>query len=364
MSLSPVDAHHQGEAERQAAEGRQHPGRPAFCRQRVDDQAQPAEEQDLRQRLAVGRPAGELLGQGEREDEGGQRRPPRPGEPGGQAAEGEHRAGPEQRRHAGRHAHPAGPEPGRHDHRQARHELRHHAPADLVEGEAVEVEQLVGAAERRPRLRNRQRPVVGDPVRELHVGRRVAPHDDLLGVIDQLVGAECGRHRDHPGNRPPGRARLLRPLRQGALPPAGDPAQAEIDEQHRHRHRHHQHQHRREPAGEQQRQPGEQPGHRQQRRQHRQPPQQPPGRARRRASPLPGRTRRTSPARRTRRPRSARRTSPGRRTSPARRDGRLLTAHDGRQAARVGFRVGAHLMASLAGASLASGGVSSAPGHR
>ena len=140
----PVDAHHQGETERQAAERRQHPGRPAFGRQRVDDQAQPAQEQDLRQRLAVGRPAGELLGQGEREDQSRQRRPSRPGEPGGQPAEGEHRAGPEQRRHQDRRAHPAGPEPGRHDHRQPGHELRHHAVADLVEGDAVEVEQAGG----------------------------------------------------------------------------------------------------------------------------------------------------------------------------------------------------------------------------
>ena len=61
---------------------------------RVDDQAEPAEEQDLRHRLAVGRPAGELLRQGEREHQGRQRRPPRPDEPGGQAAEGEHRAAP------------------------------------------------------------------------------------------------------------------------------------------------------------------------------------------------------------------------------------------------------------------------------
>ena len=63
----------------------------------VDDQAESAEEQDLRHRLAVGGPAGELLRQGQGEDEGGERSPARPDEPGGQAAEGEHPARPEHR---------------------------------------------------------------------------------------------------------------------------------------------------------------------------------------------------------------------------------------------------------------------------
>ena len=118
--------------------------------ERVDDQAEPAEEQDLRQRLAVGRPAGELLGQGEREDEGRQRGPPRPGEPGGQAAEGQHRARAENR----------APSPPPRSRRRSRTPPARiiGSPAmncgttvfaDLVVGEAGEREPVMGAAERR-----------------------------------------------------------------------------------------------------------------------------------------------------------------------------------------------------------------------
>jgi hypothetical protein len=152
----PVDAHQQGEAESEAAERRDRPGTGPVRLQRVDDEAEPAEEQDLRQRLAVVRPARELLRQRDRQDQCRQRRPPRPGEPGGQPAEGEHRAGPEHRRHRDRGSHTPDPETGREDHRQAGHELRHNAVADLVEGGAAEVEQVMGAAECRACLRDRQ----------------------------------------------------------------------------------------------------------------------------------------------------------------------------------------------------------------
>jgi hypothetical protein len=70
--------------------------------------------------------------------------------------------------------------------------------------------------------------MASDPRPELDVGGRIEPDDDLLRVIDHLMDAKRGRHHEHTGDRPPGRARLLRPLlRQGSLPPVRDPAQAQ-----------------------------------------------------------------------------------------------------------------------------------------
>jgi len=152
----PVDAHQDGQAESQAAQRGGDPGRGPAGRQRVDDQAEPAKEQDLRQRLAEGRPAGVLLRQGEGEDQSRQWCPPWPDQPGGQAAEREHRGRPEHRCDQDRRAHPADPETGRENHRQPGHELRHDAPTDLVVRGAGKNERVVEAAERRARLRDRQ----------------------------------------------------------------------------------------------------------------------------------------------------------------------------------------------------------------
>ena len=137
---------------------------------------------------------------------------------------------------------------------------------------------MARAAECRAIRRDRQRAVVRDPVRELDVGPRVPHHEDELGMVDHLIDAESERDRDHGGGRPPRRACCPGGARRPrALPPAGDPAQAEHHQHHRQRHRHDQHERRGEVAQEQQRQPGQQPGHGQQGRQDGQPPQQPPG---------------------------------------------------------------------------------------
>jgi hypothetical protein len=264
-----VDAHQQGQAESEAAEPGADPGAKTIGVERVDDQAEPAEEQDLRERLAVGRPAGELLRQRDREHEGRERGPPWPDQPSSQPAEGQHCARADDGAHGHRRRHPAGPEPRGQDHRQSRHELRHDCAAALVEGETLEREHVAGAAECAAVLRDRQRPVMGDPVRELDVRRGIASHDDELRVVDELIGAERDRHRDHGGHRPPRRTRLLSlPRRLGTLPPAWDPAPAHHHEPDRGRHRQHYHEHRGEGPREQQRQPDQQPGHDQQGWQH------------------------------------------------------------------------------------------------
>ena len=137
----------------------------------------------------------------------------------------------------------------------------------------------MGAAERRARLRDREGPVPRDPGPELDVGRGIAHDDDLLGVIDQLLGAERGGHHDDAGHCPPRRARLPGGARgQGARPAVRDPPQAAGHQHGRHRHGQRHHKRPGEPAQHQQREPGQQPGHRQQRREHGQPAQQPAGR--------------------------------------------------------------------------------------
>ena len=86
---------------------------------------------------------------------------------------------------------------------------------------------------------------MGDPLRELEVGRRVAGHDDELGVVGGLVDAEGDGDRHHGGNGPPGRRDRPR-ARAGSRPGAraanpgrrhrGQPAQAEHHQRDGHRH--------------------------------------------------------------------------------------------------------------------------------
>ena len=94
----------------------------------------------------------------------------------------------------------------------------------------------MGAAEGLQRFRDVGRAVPSDPVGELQVGRRVAEHDDLLGVLSELPHSEPGCHHAvsrpepttaHPpvGGPSPARARPI-PAR-AVRPPRPIPARAE-----------------------------------------------------------------------------------------------------------------------------------------
>ena len=186
----------------------------------------------------------------------------------------------------------------------------------------------MGAAEGLQRFRDVGRAVPSDPVGELQVGRRVAEHDDLLGVLSELPHSEPGHHHERPGQSPPrhihrwavpagpglarsplglcgrlarsplglrgclarsplglrGRlarsplglcGRLARATGHGAAlvpgvpdtmrPGRGQFPQRHDDQRDRQRHGNNDHRDAREPAGQQERQAGDEPGHDQQR---------------------------------------------------------------------------------------------------
>ena len=241
MSLSPVDANQDDQAEDQAGQGGQHavlpgPGRVAgrgggrLARddQRVDQQAQAAEQQDLGQRRVERAAAGVLLGQAQGQGRGRGGRPPGPDQP-GQAAERQHRARADQRRGDQRGRDAAQPDRRGQDQGQAGHELRREARTGRIVVEAGERQARVRAAERVGRVGDGQRAVVRDPVRHLQVGGRVTDDDDLLGPVGDLPGREARGYRDRGRHRPPGH-RLFLAAKAG--PVRGPLAQREIAQAH------------------------------------------------------------------------------------------------------------------------------------
>jgi hypothetical protein len=167
----------------------------------------------------------------------------------------------------------ADPEACRKRHRQPGHELRHDRAADLVERRTGERDPR-RPAEGRGLLRDRQRPVLRDPGRELHVGRRVEHHDDFLGVIDRLVYSEREGHPGEGDERPPRRPGRAAGGRGAYAAHSGQRGHPPPSHGHDHgRKQQPQHYHRRglEPAEEQQREAGQQERQHQQRGQHGQP---------------------------------------------------------------------------------------------
>ena len=184
------------------------PGQSVSCRVPVDDervgqQAQAAEQQDLGQRLAERAAAGVLLGQAQRQHGRRGRRPAGAGQPPGQAAEREHRAAADHGCHEESGADAVQPDPGGQHQRRAGHELRHDAGAARVVVGAGEAQARVRAAERGYRIGDGKVAVMGDPVGDLEVGGGVPEVDDLLGAFGQLPGGEGDRDGDGGGQRPP-----------------------------------------------------------------------------------------------------------------------------------------------------------------
>ena len=284
------DPDQHGQPEREPAEpGQRKPA--AKHPERVDEQAEPAEEQHLDQRLGERRPRHVELGQGHREHQRPDRRPPRPGQPSHQAAERQHRAAAEDRRHHQRAAKPGEPRPGGEHQRQPRQERWGEGPARGVEPGAAE-DQPAGRPERRRRRRYPRRSVLGDPVPVLQVDARVADREDLLGPEQRLPDPEPGRDRDRGDQRadrhvgpPPGggrgvknRVRLAIHVRLAELRPARRQlSHREVAERQRERHEDDHHRHRQQAPGQQHPRPRHQPRDRQQGRRHRDRPEQPPG---------------------------------------------------------------------------------------
>ena len=171
---------------------------------------------------------------------------------------------------------PAKPRPAREDQRQPGQERRRDRAARHGEPRGREVQPL-GPAERRSRLGDPRRPVLGDPVPVLQVDAGVAGHEDLLGPEDRLPHPEPGRDREHGEQRDGGRVRL-RPgggaggLRLGFAEPRPahrQPPHREVAQRDRERGEDDHHRHGPQPPGEQHPGPRQQPRHGEQRRRHR-----------------------------------------------------------------------------------------------
>ena len=113
---------------------------------RVEQQAQRGEHEQLRQRLAVGRAERQHHRQRQRERERGDRGPARADQPGGQAAEREQRAAADERRHQQHRGPAADPAERGQGQPGAGHELRGQPVAGGVERLGGRGDQLVAAA--------------------------------------------------------------------------------------------------------------------------------------------------------------------------------------------------------------------------
>jgi len=242
--------------------------------ERVGQQAQAAEHQDLSQRLAERAAAGVLLGQAQRQHGRRGRRPAGTGQPPGQAAEREHAAAADHGRDEERGVDAVQPDAGRQDQRRAGHELRHDAGAARVVVGAGDVQAEVRTAERGYRIGDRKVAVMGDPVGDLEIGGGVPEVDDLLGTFGHLPGGEGDRDGDGGGQRPPWCFRFL--WAEGR-PGGGKLADGEIAQPGGQRDEHEHHRPGREPAGQQQRHSRQQPGRGQHRGHHGDGAEQPPG---------------------------------------------------------------------------------------
>ena len=249
--------------ERQPAQpGQRHPA--AEHAERVDEHAQPAEQQHLDQGLAERRPRHVDLGQRDREDQRPDRRPPPPGQAAHDSAERQHRAAAEHRRHQQRAAEPGQPRPGGEHERQPGQERRGEVSAGQVEP-GVREDQPPGASERCRRRRDPHGPVLGDPVPVLQVDARVADAEELLGPERRLPHPEPGRDRDRGqqradrhadppaiGVRPVGGRGVSRHVQPPELRPLHRQApHPEVAQRHRERHEDDQYRQRQQPPGQQ-----------------------------------------------------------------------------------------------------------------
>ncbi len=243
--------------------------------ERVDEQAQPAEQQHLYQRLAQQCPRRVHLGEAHREHQFSRYRPPRPAQPSREPGERQHGAAAEDRGHQQRPAEAAEPRSAGEHQRQPRQELRSdHAPGHGV-ARSREV-QPACPAERGGRLRDPHRPVPGDPVPVLQVDAGVADREDLLGAGDRLPHPESGRDQHHREQRA-GRhaARLIRCSEP--RPSHRQPPHREVAERDRERHEDDRHWQRQQPSRQQHADRRHQPRHREQRRRLRHRGEGPPG---------------------------------------------------------------------------------------
>ncbi len=104
------------------------------------------------------------------------------------------------------------------------------------------------------RHRDGRRAVLRDPVAEVQGRARIAGHDDLLRVLEELPCGEPGRHRDRAEHRPPRRAVASSRLSLRALRPAAwYVPEADDGKDERQGYGDHEHRGKRETPGEQQR---------------------------------------------------------------------------------------------------------------
>ena len=169
---------------------------------RVDEEDEPAEEQQHRQRLAVRRARGVQHRLRAREAEGDERCGARADQPTGEAGDSEQRERGEERVEAQQRAEPAEPPRRGEQQRQRGHELRHHRAAVGVVGGAARVDPRAEAAEHLGLRIDRQPTVVGEPLRGEGVGARVPSEHEVLRRGRCGQRAECDGHQGRCGQRP------------------------------------------------------------------------------------------------------------------------------------------------------------------
>ncbi len=233
----------------------------AADRQRVDDEAQAAEEQDLNGRLAERVPGRIDLGQGERQHERPGRSPLPPGQPTDEAAEREHGQTAEDRVDHRPAARAGRPEPASEQHRQAGRYRRENVMTVGDEPDARQVQARMRTAERRQRAGNRQRAVLGDPVAGLKICTWRPRGDDRWRIRGKLPDGEAGGDRDRADDPEPSWPAAFASLpRQVGRPLAGHLGEQVDRERGQQGRGDEQHRDRRECPSEQQRQARHQPG--------------------------------------------------------------------------------------------------------
>ncbi len=215
----------------------------------VERDHQPAEQEDLGEGLAVGEPADPLLGQADRQHQGGQGRPARPDQTRGEPGEGEDPEGPQDRGGDEHAVETAEPVTDREDQGRSGHELGPDDVVALVVRQALVAQRGVVPRDQLPLLWDGQVPVLGDPRRVHGVGRGVPTDDQGLGVVGDLDRGEGRGDQQDRDHRPP-----------GDVVQVGDQAGQQGTGRHHGGQPQHEADHRGEPAADQKREGDEKPG--------------------------------------------------------------------------------------------------------